>query len=462
MRPIVNTIVSGETSSRCGDNHHHHPDDLSRPPQPVLGKPNAPKSAVAAKYNYGKKSVSFAESDELLGGSIQQGDHGERRKKRDGLLLFSNWRTAYAISLACAALLAMPFAYIAGYESATTSLLHKFGVAPVPSTSVIGEFYHDALTGMFPDGIPQWPLDINLMIITRHQNKEDYQGFHAIKAVFPRAEQTWGVEPTAWPKHIDEAEHAVSNIRNINARNFADVNKIASSKDRYWDERRSAQNLVGVPWIDAIDLREANTGALRSERVGLSHHIGCLFAHMKAWQNMKDLGMNKAWIMEADGLLKMQEYSNIPLWAMTSVAQNLPEDADFVLLHKGMDKFCGTDGSLCAMHSTFEAKNLFDPSDRAMLSFRHWPVEGSEAGLQTYIVSERFVDKMQEFLAAHGSDMIDAFLYGNLCQNEYKSQEDRGKLWAMNYMHQHAQKAPYSSADERGLKILNCYIVAPA
>ena len=131
------------------------------------------------------------------------------------------------------------------------------------------------------------------------------------------------------------------------------MNKIASSKDRYWDERRSAQNLVGVPWIDAIDLREANTGALRSERVGLSHHIGCLFAHMKAWQNMKDLGMNKAWIMEADGLLKMQEYSNIPLWAMTSVAQNLPEDADFVLLHKGMDKFCGTDGSLCAMHSFF-------------------------------------------------------------------------------------------------------------
>ena len=114
------------------------------------------------------------------------------------------------------------------------------------------------------------------------------------------------------------------------------------------------------------------------------------------------------------------------------------------------------------MHSTFEAKNLFDPSDRAILSFRHWPIEGSEAGLQTYIVSERFVDKMQEFLAAHGSDMIDAFLYGNLCQNEYKSQEERGKLWAMNYMSQHAQKAPYSSADERGLKILNCYIVAPA
>ena len=472
MRPIVNTIVvSGETSSsaavgvRCDEKPTVQP--------PVLGKPNAPKppggSAVAAKYagwsHYSsktargrKKSVSFAESDELLG-SIQ-GDERRMTWKNDGL--FSKWRTAYAISLACAALLAMPFAYIAGYESATTSLLYKFGVAPVPSTSVIGEFYHDALTGMFPDGIPQWPLDINLMIITRHQNKDDYRGFHAIKAVFPRAEQTWGVDPTAWPKHIDEAEHAVSNIRNINARNFADGNKIASSKDRYWDERRSAQNLVGVPWIDAIDLREAKTGALSPERVGLSHHIGCLFAHMKAWQNMKDLGMNKAWIMEADGLLKMQEYSNIPLWAMTSVAQNLPKDADFVLLHKGMDKFCGTDGSLCAMHSTFEAKNLFNPSDHAMLSFRHWPIEGSEAGLQTYIVSERFVDKMQEFIAAHGSDMIDAFLYGNLCQNEYKSQEERGKLWAMNYMSQHAQKAPYSSADERGLKILNCYIVAPA
>ena len=48
-------------------------------------------------------------------------------------------------------------------------------------------------------------------------------------------------------------------------------------------------------------------------------------------------------------------------------------------------------------------------------------------------MSERFVDKMQEFLAAHGSDMIDAFLYGNLCQNEYKSQEDRGKLFSLNF-----------------------------
>ena len=65
-----------------------------------------------------------------------------------------------------------------------------------------------------------------------------------------------------------------------------------------------------------------------------------------------------------------------------------------------MDKFCGVDGSLCAMHSTFEAKNLFDPSDREMLAFRHWPIEGSEAGLQTYIVSERSsINK--EFLAAH-------------------------------------------------------------
>ena len=102
------------------------------------------------------------------------------------------------------------------------------------------------------------------------------------------------------------------------------------------------------------------------------------------------------------------------------------------------------------MHSTFEAKNLFDPSDREMLAFRHWPIEGSDAGLQTYIVSERFVDKMQEFLAAHGSDMIDAYLYGNLCQNEYKSPEERDKLWAMNYMSQHAQKAPHSSADGQG------------
>jgi len=475
MRPIVNNIVETSASSSSSSS--------SSNVQPVLGKPDAPvlaKSVLAEKYssknnhragkfstssaahimnNSKTKSVSFAESDVLLGSG---GGNRDSSSMTFGGGFFSNSRTMYAISLACAALVAMPLAYMAGFNSATSTLLYKFGVAPVPSVSVIGEYYHAALTGMFPDGIPQWPLDINLMIITRHQNKDDYRGFHAIKAVFPRAEQTWGVDPLTWPRYIDEAEHAVSDIRSINARNFADGNKLAASKDRYWDERRSPQSLVGVPWLDAIDLREEGTGALSQEKIGLSHHIGCLFAHMRAWQNMKDLGMNKAWIMESDGLMKMQEFSNIPLWAMTSVAQNLPEDADFVLLHKGMDKYCGVDGSLCAMHSTFEAKNLFDPSDREMLAFRHWPIEGSEAGLQTYIVSERFVNKMQEFLAAHGSDMIDAFLYGNLCQNEYRSPEDRNKLWAMNYMHQHAQKAPYSSGDERGLKILNCYIVTPA
>jgi len=477
MRPIVNNIVETSASSSSSSSSSHYL-------RPVLGKPDAPvlvKSVLAEKYSNNRagkfsssssaahimdnkktKSVSFAETDALLGGGVGGVGNRDSSSMAFGGVFFSNSRTMYAIALACAALVAMPLAYIAGFNSATSTLLYKFGVAPVPSVSVIGEYYHAALTGMFPDGIPQWPLDINLMIITRHQNKDDYRGFHAIKAVFPRAEQTWGVDPLMWPKYIDEAEHAVSDIRRINARNFADGNKLTASKDRYWDERRSPQSLVGVPWLDAIDLREEGTGALSQESIGLSHHIGCLFAHMRAWQNMKDLGMNKAWIMESDGLMKMQEFSNIPLWAMTSVAQNLPKDADFVLLHKGMDKYCGVDGSLCAMHSTFEAKNLFDPSDREMLAFRHWPIEGSEAGLQTYIVSERFVNKMQEFLAAHGSDMIDAFLYGNLCQNEYKSPEERNKLWAMNYMSMHAQKAPYSSSDERGLKILNCYIVTPA
>ena len=71
----------------------------------------------------------------------------------------------------------------------------------------------------------------------------------------------------------------MSNIRSINARNFADSNKLAMSKDRYWDERRSPESLVGVPWIDAIDLREEETGALTQERVGLSHHIGFVRTH---------------------------------------------------------------------------------------------------------------------------------------------------------------------------------------
>ena len=61
-----------------------------------------------------------------------------------------------------------------------------------------------------------------------------------------------------------ETRNAVSNIRSINARNFADSNKLAMSKDRYWDERRSPESLVGVPWIDAIDLREEETGSFDS------------------------------------------------------------------------------------------------------------------------------------------------------------------------------------------------------
>lgn len=440
----------------------------------VLGKPDGPATTVVmntttptkSKNDKSRRQVTF--KDDVVDGYRNVGHMNSTSTTsssstlNQSFLLPKQFRTFYVVSLVLTALIAMPFAYYAGFNSAIRTNLYNMGVAKIPDIEIIGDYYHDALKGMFPDGIPQWPLDINLIVITRHQNKDDYRGFHAIKAVFPRAEQTWGIDPLTWPKHIDEAEHAVKAIRELNAKNFKDLNKITQSKDTFWDERRSADNLVGIPWIDAIDLREPDSGALAKEKVGLSHHIGCLFAHMKAWQQLKDLQMNKAWVMEADGLMKMQEFSNIPLWAMTSVSQNLPEDADFVLLHKGMDKFCGVDGSLCAMHSTFLASNLFDPSDKKMLAFRHWPVEGTEAGLQTYIVSDRFVEKMQDFLALHGSDMIDAYLYGNLCQMEYKNEQERDKIWAMNYMSAHAQRQPTSSGNDRGLKILNCYIVTPA
>ena len=60
--------------------------------------------------------------------------------------------------------------------------------------------------------------------------------------------------------------------------------------------------------------------------------------------------------------------------------------------------------------------------------------------------------------ARHGADMIDAYMFGHICQNNYVSEEARdGGLEPPKGFDDLSTKR-LTSRDESGLKILNCYV----
>ena len=88
--------------------------------------------------------------------------------------------------------------------------------------------------------------------------------FHGADAVRDLVHITPGVDVTAWPKKIELAEYALKSVLSV----------------------RSEKQMAGLPWIETYASR-GKDGRLRdpnARRFPLSHHIGCLFAHMHDWQ----------------------------------------------------------------------------------------------------------------------------------------------------------------------------------
>ena len=308
---------------------------------------------------------------------------------------------------------------------------------------------------------------IEIFVIVQPGNKRDKEGFERIQNKFPAAQTTLGVTAAEWPKNIKEAEWAVAPIRELN-KEFFDTKKYHYSSKFMKELDRTPDSLANVPWIGLIDERDPKTGKLTEDRMGIAHHVGCLFAHLHAWRDVHEqLGHTRAWIMESDG-------NEIPdrTLEMRQLLRNVPDDFDFISLGPHYDEVCvrtehtvGFFPQNNCEKSRFEFEVEKDPNDKysraGTKTFYYWPKMGTSAGFQSYLIGPNFYEKVTRYMARHGADMIDAYMFGHICQNNYVSEEARdGGLEPPKGFDDLSTKR-LTSRDESGLKILNCYVIGP-
>ena len=115
---------------------------------------------------------------------------------------------------------------------------------------------------------------------------------------------TPGVDVTAWPAKIELAEYALKSVSSV----------------------RSTKQMAGLPWIETYASRDAD-GRLsdpNARRFPLSHHIGCLFAHMHDWQMSFDARYEHTIIFEADAI--DPSLLGMELSGLQSVVDHAPEE----------------------------------------------------------------------------------------------------------------------------------------
>ena len=146
--------------------------------------------------------------------------------------------------------------------------------------------------------------------------------------------------------------------------------------------------MAGLPWIETFasrgeDGRLSNPAA---RRFPLSHHIGCLFAHMHDWQMSFDARYEHTIIFEADAI--DPSLLGMELSGIQSVVDHAPEEYDLIFLTAREPR-----GKL--------AKTFSDPLGNKLKMY-HLTDANEEAGLSSYIVSSRFYKKMRRYVVDHG------------------------------------------------------------
>jgi hypothetical protein len=252
------------------------------------------------------------------------------------------------------------------------------------------------------------------------------------------AEKSPGVDPKQWPQgSLQEAEYAIG---------FAKLFWSIHQNDQlYADLPPESKSVVGKPWIGEVEKRDQN-GYFRVSEQGLSHHYGCLYAHMYQWQKIKDQGLKKALILESDGL----GLTRVPLESIPGIASQLPGDADFVTLQLYPYEPAGVE------RRNVEVKVNQTTGEHKTYSFdklNYHPKQGY-AGLASYIATNTFVEKIQHFLALHGADMIDGYILNQLCTRSYNDDQAKDLAWTMydmgEFTHAFDPQNPTPT-------ILNCY-----
>ena len=251
------------------------------------------------------------------------------------------------------------------------------------------------------------------------------------------AEKSPGVDPKAWPQNsLQEAEYAIGF-----ARLFWSIHQ---NDPLYADLPPERRSVAALPWIGEVESRDEN-GYFRASSHGLSHHYGCLYAHLYQWQKMKDQGLKKALILESDGL----SLTRVPLETIPSIAKQMPGDADFVTLQLYPYEPAGVERRNVEIKDPKSGEHKTYSFDK----LNYHPLQGY-AGLASYIATDTFVEKIQHFLALHGADMIDAYILNKLCTSSYNNEEAKNIAWRMYDMQKYTH--PFDPQNPTPT-ILNCY-----
>ena len=251
------------------------------------------------------------------------------------------------------------------------------------------------------------------------------------------AEKSPGVDPKAWPQSsLQEALYATG---------FAHLFwNIHQNDPLYADLPPERRTVAELPWIGEVEKRDQN-GHFRAQSHGLSHHYGCLYAHLYQWQKIKDTGLKKALILESDGL----GLTRVPLESIPSVAKQMPGDADFVTLQLYPYEPAGVERHNVEIKHPTSGEHKTYSFDK----LNYHPHQGY-AGLASYIATDTFVEKIQHFLALHGADMIDAYILNRLCTTSYNNEEAKNMAWTMYDMQKYTH--PFDPQNPTPT-ILNCY-----
>ena len=291
----------------------------------------------------------------------------------------------------------------------------------------------------------------DVLVIVQINSQKDHEDFAKIQKTLPDAKSVVGVTPTEWPQNIQDAEWAIEPIRRLNSEFF-------QKGWKHPDPVRNGDNLKHLMWLGVIDERQAD-GSLSESSYGGSHHIGCLFAHLHAWRTVLESNSGKKFslIMEADGM-------NWQMKHLDAIVANVPEDADFVLLTNFYEAACAQpdEAGFCDKHgNTYPIVVEEGPKKGQHLTgnFYYWPKQRSGAGFARYLIGPKFQEKIYKYMARFGADMIDAFTFGHLCQDDYKNAQMRDEGFAMPDLSDPWQKRE-TSRDEQNydLKVLNCYL----
>ena len=208
-----------------------------------------------------------------------------------------------------------------------------------------------------------------------------------------RARLLPGVVAADWPRDEKFADYALRDVR------------------RRLDGEEG--KLRELPWIDHFTVRDEATGGLvRDEHwpENFDHHIGCLFAHMFAWQLARDARSRAALVLESDGV----DAANlaVPIGSLQFAIDEAPADFDVLFVNKledpRLDRRFPWRSDLVKTATDAEASGSAVTID--FFRYRN----PFAAGISGYVVSDRFLEKIAARIAERGADMVDAWMY-KLC-----------------------------------------------